>query len=160
MSTATGARHEYTARIIWTGNLGEGTSAYTAYGREYLVAVPGKPELAGSADPSFRGAADRHNPEDLFLAALSACHMLFYLSLCARKGVRVLAYEDAAEGIMVVNPGGGGRFEEVTLRPTVVIAHDGDIETAKQLHHNAHELCFIANSCNVPIKIEPVIGLG
>lgn len=160
MSTTTGTRHDYTARITWTGNQGEGTSSYTGYGREYLIAIPGKPELAASADPVFHGAADRHNPEDLFLASISACHMLFYLSLCARKGLRVLAYEDAAEGIMTVYPGGGGRFEEITLRPAVVVAPDGDIEAARQLHETAHELCFIANSCSVPIRIEPAIKHG
>jgi organic hydroperoxide reductase OsmC/OhrA len=104
--------------------------------------------------------ADRHNPEDLVLASISACHMLYYLSLCARKGVRVEAYEDEAEGRMVVQSGGGGRFEEVTLRPVVTVAGEGAIEIAKQLHEAAHELCFIANSCSVPIRIDPVIRPG
>jgi organic hydroperoxide reductase OsmC/OhrA len=160
MSTISPVQHEYTARISWTGNHGEGTSSYTGYGREYLIAIPGKPDLAGSADPAFRGAAERHNPEDLFLASLSACHMLYYLSLSARKGIRVMAYEDEAQGTLIMQPGGGGRFTGVTLRPAVAVARGGEVEVARQLHEAAHELCFIANSCNVPIAIEPVIRVG
>ena len=81
--------HEHAARLIWDGNTGGGTAGYAGYSRRYRVLVPGKPVLQGTADPVFRGEADRHNPEDLFLAAISACHMLSYLALCARQGVRV-----------------------------------------------------------------------
>jgi len=102
--------HEYTARVTWDGNLGEGPSSYAAYSRAYRVHVAGKPDLVGTADPVFRGKADKHNPEDFFLAALSACHMLSYLSLCARKGVCVVAYEDDTWGMLVLRPQGGGRF--------------------------------------------------
>jgi organic hydroperoxide reductase OsmC/OhrA len=152
--------HEYTARLIWDGNLGEGTSSYTSYGRQYRVLVAGKPELVGTADPAFRGEADKHNPEDLFLAAIAACHMLFYLSLCARKGIRVLAYEDDVSGTMKVEAGGGGRFEEVTLRPRVTIANVEGVERAVQLHDTAHELCFIANSCSVPVRHKATVRVA
>jgi organic hydroperoxide reductase OsmC/OhrA len=160
MSRSIGARHVYTTRISWTGNLGEGTAAYSSYRRQYLISIKGKPELAGSADPAFRGDAQQHNPEDLFLASLSACHMLFFLSLCARSGVRVTAYEDEAQGSLVVHPAGGGRFEQIALRPVVTVASDDTIARARQLHETAHELCFIANSCSVPIRIEPIILRG
>jgi organic hydroperoxide reductase OsmC/OhrA len=160
MSTTPGARHHYAARITWTGNLGPGTSAYTEYGRQYRISVRDKPDLHGSADAAYRGDAHRHNPEDLFLAALSACHMLFFLSLCARGGVRVIAYEDDAQGSIVADPGGGGRFEEITLRPTVTVMAADTIGRAQQLHETAHELCFVSNSCSVPIRIEPVIQHG
>jgi organic hydroperoxide reductase OsmC/OhrA len=159
MSTIPGVRHEYTARITWTGNLGHGTSAYSTYGRQYRVSVTDKPDLHGSADPAFRGDARRYNPEDLFLASLSACHMLFFLSLCARGSLQVVAYEDEAQGSIFVDPEGGGRFEGITLRPTVTVTATDDIERARQLHETAHELCFITNSCRVPIRIEPVIQL-
>lgn len=152
--------HAYTARVVWDGNTGEGTARYAGYGRQYRVAVDGKPELAGSADPAFRGDADRHNPEDLFLASISACHMLFYLSLCARGGVRVLAYEDQARGTMRVDAGGGGRFEEITLHPVVTIDGASDAALAARLHDRAHELCFIANSCSVPIRHQPAVRAG
>lgn len=160
MPTTAGTRHAYSARITWTGDLGHGTSAYTAYDRQYRVSVLGKPALYGSADTAFRGDAHRHNPEDLFLASLSACHMLFYLSLCARGGVLVTAYEDEAQGSIVVDARGGGRFEKITLRPTVTVVAADTIRRAQQLHQTAHELCFIASSCSVPIQIEPVIQLG
>src|SRR5258706_10558564 len=96
----TGKSHAYAARLIWEGNTGEGTAGYRTYSRAYRVLVPGKPDLPGSADPAFRGEADKHNPEDLFLAAISACHMLSYLALCATQGIRVVAYEDEARGRM------------------------------------------------------------
>jgi organic hydroperoxide reductase OsmC/OhrA len=150
--------HEFAAGVVWEGTTGEGTSSYAAYSRRYRVTADGKPDLAGSADPAFRGDADRHNPEDLFLAALSACHMLFYLSLCARGGVRVLAYEDRATGVLRMEPGGGGRFESVTLRPVVHV--HAESELAARLHDTAHGLCFIANSCGVPIRHAPVVHAG
>jgi organic hydroperoxide reductase OsmC/OhrA len=148
--------HEYQAHILWDGNLGDGTSSYTAYGRQYRVVIAGKPELAGSANPVFRGEPGKHDPEDLFLAAIASCHMLSYLALCARAGIRVTSYEDRATGTLVLDASGGGRFEEVTLRPMVTIA-DGDAAHAAQLHQTAHEQCFIANSCSVPIRHEATI---
>jgi organic hydroperoxide reductase OsmC/OhrA len=152
--------HAYAARVVWEGNTGEGTARYTGYGREYRVVVDGKPDLAGSADPAFRGDAARHNPEDLFLASLSACHMLFYLSLCARGGVRVLAYEDRARGTLRMEAGGGGRFAEITLHPAVTIAGGSDADLALRLHDRAHELCFIANSVGVPVGHQPSVRTG
>lgn len=151
--------HTYTARVVWEGNTGRGTAGYTAYGREHRVEIDGKPDIAGSSDPAFRGDPHRHNPEDLFLASISACHMLYYLSLCARKGVRVLAYEDRADGVMRVEPAGDGRFHRVTLRPRVTLAADADAALARQLHETAHALCFIANSCNFPIGHEPTFQM-
>ena len=150
----------YAARVIWDGNTGDGTARYDGYGREHRVAIDGKPDLAGSADPAFRGDPRRHNPEDLFLASISTCHMLSYLALCARKGVRVLAYEDEARGTMRTNPGGGGRFEEVDLHPSVTIEGEANAALAMQLHDTAHQLCFIASSCSVPIRHHPTIRAG
>ena len=152
--------HGYTARVVWEGNTGEGTARYTGYGREYRVEIEGKPDLAGSADPAFRGDAARHNPEDLFLAAICACHMLSYLALCARGGVRVLRYADQARGTLRLEPGGGGRFTEVVLHPEVVIEGDEHAELALRLHERAHELCFIARSCSVPIRHAPRVVTG
>lgn len=149
--------HRYATRIIWTGDRGSGTSSYTSYGRDYRVLVDGKPELLGSADVAFRGEPDRHNPEDLFLAAVAACHMLSYLSLCARQGVRVLSYEDEASGTLVLHPEGGGRFDAIVLNPVVVIAEGSDEALALRLHDEAHRRCFIANSCSVPIRHRPTV---
>jgi organic hydroperoxide reductase OsmC/OhrA len=153
----TKATHRYAARLVWTGNTGEGTARYAGYGRGYAVHVAGKPELHGSADPAFHGAPDRHNPEDLFLASIAACHMLSYLALCARHGVPVFAYEDEATGTLAMHAGGGGRFEEVLLAPVVTVADDADAELAKRLHDIAHERCFIASSCSIAIRHRPTI---
>ena len=149
--------HEYTARLVWDGDLGEGTADYATYGRQYRVLVTGKPDMAGSADPVFRGEGDKHNPEDLFLASISACHMLSYLALCARKRVVVLSYEDEVHGRMTTAANGRGKFEEVTLHPIVTIAGEETAALALQLHDTAHELCFIANSCSVPIRHKPTV---
>jgi organic hydroperoxide reductase OsmC/OhrA len=144
--------HKYSTRIIWEGNLGEGTSGYASYGREYRVVIAGKPDLIGTADPAFHGAQDKHNPEELFLTSVSACHMLFYLSLCARKGVEIVAYADEATGTLCIDGNGGGRFDEITLQPRITIARAEDALVAASLHNQARELCFIANSCSVPIR--------
>src|SRR5437867_11223446 len=109
--TMSGMRsHDYRSHIVWDGNLGDGTASYATYGRQYRVVVAGKPDLNGSANPVFRGDAGKHDPEDLFLAAIAACHMLSYLALCARDGIRVVAYDDDASGTLVLDASGGGRF--------------------------------------------------
>ena len=152
--------HHYNAHLIWDGNRGDGTSTYAGYGRQYRVLIDGKPNLDGSADAAFRGEAGKHNPEDLFLAAISSCHLLSYLALCAREGISVVAYEDQATGLMKEDGRGGGRFEEVVLHPAVTIADPKHTDRAMELHHRAHELCFIANSCSVPIRNEPTVRHG
>lgn len=151
--------HHYSAKLTWEGNNGEGTASYAGYGRRYRVRIAGKPDLVGTADPAFHGEPQLHNPEELFLSAIAACHMLTYLALCARRGVRVVSYEDEARGTMRADGRGGGSFEEVTLLPTVTIddgddGDDGDdrMALAARLHDEAHELCYIARSCSIPIR--------
>lgn len=152
-----GKVHRYDTTVSWTGNLGSGTSSYRAYARNHEIATGGKPPIAGSSDPAFRGDASRHNPEDLLVAALSACHMLSYLHLCAVSGVVVVAYEDRASGEMRETDDGGGRFTSVVLRPRVTISA-GDPEVARALHEKAHHLCFIASSVSFPVTCEPEIA--
>ena len=144
-------QHTYSADLTWEGNHGTGTAEYATYGREHRIAIAGKPDLAGSADPAFRGDAGRHNPEDLLVAAVASCHMLSYLALCARQRIAVTRYSDSASGTLALRPDGGGGFTEVTLRPRVTIAKGGDAAAALALHDRAHALCFIANSCSFPI---------
>lgn len=148
-------RHVYQANIHWTGNLGGGTTGYRDFARSYDIAAPGKPVLEGSADPAFRGDAGRYNPEDLLVASLSACHMLWYLHLCAVAGVVVEGYQDDAEGVMVEDDSGGGRFERVVLRPRATLKDPADQAKAVECHHEAHERCFIANSVSFPVDVEP-----
>jgi organic hydroperoxide reductase OsmC/OhrA len=149
--------HHYETTVRWTGNNGTGTSAYRAYSRDHEIVSSGKQTIRASSDPAFGGDASRYNPEELLVAALSTCHMLWYLHLCAVNKVTVLDYEDHAGGNMEENADGGGRFLEVTLRPRITVTAQSDLETAKRLHHEAHEKCFIAKSVNFPIGCEPDI---
>ena len=149
--------HTYNLTITWTGNQGQGTKDYRSYDRSHVVKVGGKQDLLCSSDPAFRGDKTRHNPEELFLASISSCHMLWYLHLCADSGIVVVDYTDTATGTMTETDNGGGHFTEVTLHPTITIA-DKTMETlATELHTKANELCFIANSCNFPIHHRPTI---
>jgi len=148
-------QHRYETRLVWTGNLGDGTRTYRGYSRNHEVTAGGKPVVAGSSDPAFRGDPSRYNPEELLVASLSACHMLAYLHLCAVNEVVVVEYTDDAFGFMAETPDGGGRFTEVTLRPAVTITADSDQAKAHSLHEEAHRMCFIANSMNFPVRHEP-----
>ena len=150
--------HRYRLQLSWRGNLGRGTSDYRAYSRAHEIRAQGKPVLLGSADPSFRGDADRYNPEELLLAALAACHMLWFLHLCADAGIVVLEYEDQPSGTMVVEAAGGGRFREALLQPAVTLAAPVEAARLAQLHERAHALCFIANSVNFPVRCEPSVA--
>jgi len=97
-------QHTYNLRVEWTGNRGVGTSNYKVYERSHTIIVDNKPDILASADPAFRGDKTKHNPEDLLVASLSACHMLSYLHLCAVSGVIVTDYIDNATGIMIETP--------------------------------------------------------
>jgi organic hydroperoxide reductase OsmC/OhrA len=149
--------HGYRVSVTWTGNRGSGTSGYQAYGRDHEVSADGRPSIAASSDPSFRGDPARWNPELELVATLSQCHMLWYLHLCAVAGVVVTSYTDDADGTMTETDDGGGYFTEVVLRPRVEIASATMAETATTLHKEAHAKCFIAKSVNFPVRHEPVI---
>lgn len=149
--------HYYKTTMLWTGNRGAGTFSYTAYDRSHIIKVEGKPEIQGSSDPGFRGDPSMFNPEELFVSSLSSCHMLWYLHLCAVKGIIVMEYADNAEGIMKEDADGSGRFTEVTLNPVVTVTEERMVEVAKSLHEQAHKMCFIANSVNFTVKNNPVI---
>ena len=146
----------FDAEVEWTGNLGTGTSEYRAYDRAHTIRAVGKPPIHGSSSPGFRGDAGAYNPEELLVAALAACHMLWYLHLCAVNGVRVVGYADRATGSMEESGADGGRFTDVVLRPRVRISA-GDPERARALHAPAHEKCYIANSVNFPVRVEPEV---
>lgn len=146
------SNHHYTLDLRWTGNRGEGTSGYRAYDRNHEISFANKPVLRASADPTFRGDPSQYNPEELLLAALSGCHLMSFLHVCVNAGVVVTAYEDQASGSMQVESDGSGRFTEVILRPKVTVAQPHMLEQLDQLHHKANQLCFIANSCNFPVR--------
>ena len=149
------ASHRYVTKTIWTGNRGQGTSEYKSYDRSHIIRIQDKMDIAGSSDAAFRGDKTKHTPEDLFVSTLSTCHMLWYLHLCAVNGVVVTEYTDEATGVLKEGSDGGGHFEEVTLNPVVTVAESSMIEKANALHHDAHKMCFIANSVNFPVSHKP-----
>lgn len=146
--------HRYVTTVTWTGNPGGGTNRRSDHSRSHAIEVEGKPLIAGSSDPSRRGDAARHNPEDLLVASLSACHMLWYLALCGKAGIAVMAYVDRAEGLMAEEADGSGRFTRVVLRPEIILAPGSDLLHAGSIHEDAHRMCFIAQSVNFPVTVE------
>jgi organic hydroperoxide reductase OsmC/OhrA len=153
-------QHEYSVTVRWTGDQGTGTSGYRTYKRDHEISASGKPVIPGSSDPAFRGDPARYNPEEMLVASLSTCHMLWYLHLCADAGIAVTGYVDEPRGSMAETEDGGGRFTEVVLRPRVRLAAGADPEAAQRLHERAHHLCFIANSVNFPVTCQAVIEEG
>ena len=150
------ATHTYELSLTWTGNAGSGTSSYRAYRRDHEVRAPAKAVIEGSSDPGFRGDARRWSPEELLVASLAQCHMLWYLHLAATAGIVVTAYADTPVGVMREDDDGGGQFTDVLLRPVVTVCDRAMSERADALHLEAGRLCFIARSVNFPVRHEPV----
>lgn len=150
-------QHKYQSKVTWTGDLGTGTSGYREYERAHSIQVNGKQEIQASSDPSFRGDPNKYNPEELFLASLSSCHMLWVLHLATVEGVVITGYEDKAEGTMEEANNGSGRFTEVTLRPHVTVKEERMLAKLDSIHQKANAMCFIANSCNFEVKHEPAV---
>ncbi len=151
--------HRYEVRVDWTGNVGEGTKSYKGYRRDHTISAGSKLAIPGSSDPSFRGDASRYNPEELLVASLSACHMLWYLHLCSVNHVTVAGYRDAADGVMQENDDGSGEFVGVVLKPRVEISAGDDKSKALALHEEAHRLCYIARSVKFPVAVEAEIAV-
>jgi len=150
--------HQFQCRLSWTGAAAGPVRDYDGYSREVEVSVFGKPPLRMSAAGAFRGDERLHNPEDLLVASLSACHFLSYAALCARQGVVILEYADDASGTMAFDPARKVMaFTEVVLRPRTTLATASDVELARRLHERAHHECFIASSVNFPVRHEPEV---
>lgn len=153
-------QHYYITKLEWTGNSGLGTSKYDSYQRSYEIHIEHKPVLYGSSDPSFLGDPTKYNPEELLLASISSCHMLWYLHLCASSGIIVTKYSDHAKAEMHEYGNGGGKFKEVILNPIVSITDEHKKEVAINLHKEANKFCFIANSLNFLVLHNPRIQLS
>lgn len=151
------AQHGYGVTVRWTGAGEQGTTSYTSYSRDHDVVLAGRPVLPGSSDPAFRGDPSRYTPEELFVASLSQCHLLWFLHVAAAAGVVVREYADDATGTMRVESGGEGQFTDVTLHPRVTVdAGPGTDDAAlAALHRRAHEHCFISRSVNFRVLVEP-----
>ncbi len=151
----------YEAQVVW--ERGDQAFVDQRYSRRHWLRFDGGLEVPGSSSPhvvplpwSDPAAVD---PEEAFIASISSCHMLWFLSLAAREGYCVDRYEDRASGTMAQNIEGKFAFSEVTLRPQVHFS--GHLrptdEAVHTLHHRAHEECFIANSVRCEVRCEPVI---
>lgn len=147
--------HQYKTNLVWAGNKGSGTMDYRSYDRDFVVSIENKAPISGSSDSVFLGDKTKYNPEDLLLASVSSCHMLWYLHLCSKNEIVVMEYKDNAIGTMVENADGSGHFASILLQPEVLISKKEQIELANALHEEANKMCFIANSLNFPVKHKP-----
>ena len=148
--------HTFETAIRWTGNTGAGNASYRGYARTWDIVSPGKAVVHCSNDPMLGGDAGKHNPEDLLINALSACHMLWYLHLAFEAGVLVTAYEDRPIGIGESDPSGAGRFVRAILQPHITLGAGVDEADADAVHDKIHKVCFIARSVAFPIEINAV----
>ena len=144
-------QHDYTCLIEWTGDRGQGTRTYRGYDRTWNIATPGKPVVNCSNDPLLGGDPTLHNPEDLLLSSLSACHMLWYLHLASNAAIVVRGYRDQPIGVGESTPDGAGRFLRATLKPHILVERGADLAKADAVHHEIHKVCFIARSVNFPV---------
>lgn len=141
---------EHHIKLAW--EKGDAPFTYDAYPRNHSISFKnGQQTVITSASPPYKGDAGKCDPEDMLVAALSSCHMLSFLAIAAKKKLTVTSYEDDAVGFLE-NNGGKMWMARVVLRPKVAI--DGDAETLAQIHHLAHEACFIANSVKTDVSVE------
>jgi organic hydroperoxide reductase OsmC/OhrA len=144
------------ATVVWTRTSPDFT--YDSYNRAHEVRYKdGAIVMPSSSAPAFKGDADRVDPEEAFVASLSACHMLTFLAICARKRITVESYEDHAEGFLEKGKSGKLWMTRVILRPHVRFAAgmEPDADKLADLHHRSHEECFIANSVKTDVAVEP-----
>jgi organic hydroperoxide reductase OsmC/OhrA len=153
--------HEYTATVLWTRREGEAFSD-NKYSRGHRWSFDGGIEFLASASPSVvplpLSREDAVDPEEAFVAAVSSCHMLTFLSIAAKKRFVVDRYEDKALGIMTKNQSGKLFVSKVTLDPMIEFSGD-KVPTPEQiadLHHLAHQECFIANSVRTEIVVKGI----
>jgi organic hydroperoxide reductase OsmC/OhrA len=152
-------QHNYKLDVKWTGNQGTGTSNYKDFERSYNIEIENKVDILGSSDPEFRGDKTKHNPEELLLASVSSCHMLWYLHFCTENKIIVTDYVDNATAVLEVTADGNGKFASITLNPNVSVTEKTMIEQATELHKKANEFCFVANSLNFKVDHQPIINV-
>jgi organic hydroperoxide reductase OsmC/OhrA len=153
---ATGQVHRYRTRVTWSGSTGAGYETYDR--RHTAVTVPPTAELALSADPSFRGDADRLDPEQLLVTAAASCQLLSFLAVAARARLDVVGYRDDAEAEMPADER-PVRITRILLRPHVTLAAGADEAKVRRLIDVAHRECYIANSLRSEIVISPTISV-
>ncbi len=154
---------QYSAEISWNRNGQDFLS--NRYSRRHLLRFDGGAEVAGSSSPHVvplpYSDASAIDPEEAFVASLASCHMLWFLSIAARRKFCIDAYTDNADGVMEKNAQGKLAMTVVTLRPSITFSGDKLPTKAQieELHHQAHEECFIANSVRTEVRCEPVFAI-
>jgi organic hydroperoxide reductase OsmC/OhrA len=149
----------YCAEVIW--QRGEQDFLGNRYSRKHLLRFDGGLEVPGSSSPHVvplpMSDAAAVDPEEAFIASLASCHMLWFLSIAADQQFCVDSYQDAAIGVMTKNSAGKLFISRVTLRPAVEFsgACQPTREQIEQMHHQAHEECYIANSVKSEVRCEP-----
>lgn len=146
--------HLFEGTLRWTGRHLSDPPSSGSYTRDCVVEIDGKPPIEGSAPASFGGDDARHNPEGLLVASLMQCHFLTFMALAARAGVKVTGYHDRGTGRLAIRDG-RMRMVQATMRPRVELADPAHAARLDELHHRAHEGCFIANSVNFEVLVEP-----
>ncbi|CAA2104478.1 OsmC family protein [Variovorax paradoxus] len=151
---------EYTARILW--ERGDQDFLANGYSRRHTLGFDGGAQVPGSSSPHVvplpMSDASAVDPEEMFVASLSSCHMLWFLTMAVKRRFVVDRYVDAAIGVMEKNAEGRMAMTVVTLRPEVSFSGDNlpTREQVEQMHHRAHDECFIANSVKTEVRCEPV----
>ena len=147
--------HQFNAQLNW--NLKEKPDNFKGrfYTKNHSISFDQKTDLEISAAKTFKGDPTLHNPEDLLLASLTSCHMMSFLYCCSVENLEVLKYVDNSELILNVNSDGSGKITKAILNPLVKFATEVEIFDLNLLHKKASKLCFIANSCNFTIEVNP-----
>jgi len=147
--------HLFEGNLRWTGQATEAEGKLKLE-RAYSIDFDGKPPIAGSSPAVFNGTESLHNPESLMVSSLMACHHLTYLAVCERSGVKIVSYSDRATGTLAIKDG-KMRMVEVLLRPQVRVSDAAQIERATAAHEKAHANCFMSNSVNFEVKVQPQV---
>ena len=145
-------KHTFKASLTWRKTDKEINSSKKVYEKSHTISIAGKPQLSISAAKAFKGDPALYNPEDLLLSSLMSCHMMSYLYVCATHNIELVSYADNAVATLETNADGSGKIIEVQLNPQVTLKDKNQQELALSLHQEANKLCFIANSCNFPVK--------
>ena len=153
-----GLSHEFEGTLSWTGQVSQ-ADGKLRLDREYLIEFRDKAPLAGSSPAVFKGDDSKHNPETMMVSSLMACHHLTYVSMCERAGIALTAYEDRAVGTLA-RKDGKIRMVNVTLHPRVRVHDASQLAQATAMHQSAHEECFMANSVNFEVLVQPEVSAG
>lgn len=149
-------QHAFQGELHWTGQATDDAQGRLKLERSFVIRFKDKAPIEGSSPSAFKGDDSRHSPETLMVSSVMACHHLTYLAVCERAGVRVLEYRDSATGTLAVRDG-KMRMVGIVLWPQVRIADAAQTGLARELHAKAHANCFMSNSVNFEVKVEPAV---